>query len=75
MLVVALAHQDDVRARRAMERALSRLAALANENRGREIETRRWDSAIVAFRELRHAAAAAERRHSKWYRAYLHARC
>lgn len=70
MVVVALAHQDEVRARRAMERALARISVLAKQGE----DGKRWDRAIIAFREHRFALAYAERRHSKWYRAYLRAR-
>ena len=63
-----------------MERSLARVSALGAELR--KISgwnqhppfVRRWERAFVAFREHRLALAAAERRHSFWYRAYLRVR-
>jgi hypothetical protein len=80
MLVVALAHQDELHARRALERALGRMSAtsLIGTPAPRRMKWKRlWRRCIkarVAYRQAFDALAVAQGRHSRWYRAYLRAR-
>ena len=79
MLVVAHAHQEEVRAARARDRALHRLNTLAASYHAPivmppRMDRRRVARALASYRNALRTLFAAQRRHSMWYRAYLHAR-
>ncbi len=68
-MVIAHAHQAEIAALRARDRALRRLQLVQHER-----NPRRWTRATVAAMEATAVVFATQRRHSHWYRAYLRAR-
>ena len=80
MVVVGIAHQDEIRALHARDRALNRLMLIAPgyatltiaiDNRRTR---RRWMRARSAYESALRVLWLAQQRHSMWYRAYLRAR-
>lgn len=82
MLVVAIAHADELAAHRDYERALDRLSTLNQQRTHGLIQfvqhgtvrftfDRPLFRALIACAEARSAFFTAQQRHARWYRAYL----
>lgn len=79
MLVVGIAHREEIDAVRARDRAWHRLLAISADVRCDPIDLprrdwRRWLRAQSAFKSALRVLWLAQYRHSYWYRAYLRVR-